>query len=135
MGKLLNFTILIAGVDLLFYLAGLLPSTAPTSTLMLILLNPTNIANLSGGIASYFNIAITAVTLIGTITLGFFSGSDKRFIAAAPFAAFMVNILLDILNVVAVVMNASPLLALIVFSPFLIGLYIVGLEWALGQDN
>ena len=132
MSKLVKIAIMVAGIDVLFYFAGLMPSDAPTSTLMTLLLNPTNIANTT--LASKAAAAFTGLVAVATIIVGFVT-KDIRLAVSGPFAAYMLTVLLDVTSIIAVVFSMSPPIAIILFSPFLIAMYITSLEWALGQDQ
>jgi len=132
MAKLTKYLMVASGVDLLFYFAGLLPSSAPSSLILNFLLNPDNIitssiytkvASVTAGAA-----AIVAV-VVGVLT------KDLRLALAGPFGAFMTLVVLDFMIVIDAVIALNNVLAIIIFMPVFLVLFVTIVEWILGQDT
>lgn len=133
MGKMTTFLLVISGTMLLFHLTGLVETgTTPNSVLLGYMLNPESLEN------SNFNLqivlalegllAIAGAVVIGVITKNF------ELSAVAPVAIFLFNTMFDIIIVFNKVREANPVLAIVIFGPFMLLFVITTLDWWRGRD-
>lgn len=133
MGKLTTYLIMISGITLLFHFFGLIESgTTVNSFLLKLLLDPSSFQD-----ASFWLKAVTAmegIGIAGAVILGFVARSPEL-AAMVGFSIFMINILFDVMVVFTKVYSIAPVMAILMFSPFLILLGVTGIEWWRGQDG
>lgn len=128
--KLTTYIVIMSGMILLFYFAGLIDNSA-NSTLLTMLLEPSGFQNSPLALR-----AIVALELIiGTaIVVGFAIAGNVELGIMSTFAIYLFNLLWDFIIVFNKVREANPVIAILLFSPLII-LYIVTIiEWWRGID-
>lgn len=132
MGKATTYILVISGMMLLFYYAGLLSGTASVNSALLdLLLNVQNIKDL--GIWTKVVLVIELFATGAAIILGVFRNSPELFVTA-PIAIYMANLFFDFLIVYKVIASAAPVLAVLVFAPIIVLFTFTIVEWWRGRD-
>lgn len=132
MGKLGTYLVMMSGIMLVFYFAGLLPPETAGGVLLTLLLNPENILNSS--LASQIALAITGAASVGAVLIGYFT-RDSRLIIAGPFASYMLNLGYGFVAVFSSLYDQNGVLAILLLAPLLVLYGLVIVEWLLGQDS
>ena len=125
MGKFGNYIILMSGLTLLFFFTGLLPDTA-NSTLLNLLLDPTSFQN--SDLSFKLVVAIEAI-LASAIVIGFAVAGNLELGIMVSFTTFLFNTLWDAIAVYSVVAAINPVFAILVFAPLIFLWIITVLEW------
>ena len=125
MGKFGNYLVVMSGLTLLFYFAGLLQLT-PNSTLLSLLLDPSSFQNTSLALKAV--IAMEAI-LASAIVVGFALAGNIELGVMSGFAVFLFNLLWDFIAVFSVVASVNPVIATILFSPAIFLFTVTILEW------
>ena len=128
MGRFTTFFMVIMGLEVLFYFAGLIPE----SPLLTILLNPQNILTAGIGVKAFSVLA--GVGLVAGVVIGFVT-KNFELTVMIPFAVFMVGIAFDFLEVFNSFKAEAPVIAVLIFAPFLVMLVIIILDWWRGRDS
>lgn len=128
--KLTTYIIIMSGLVLLFYFAGILGDT-PNSVLLNLLLSPEGLATNS------FSVAVVAVlsgiAAIVSIVIGATVGNIEL-VLKGPFALYILNLMWDFLSVYNQVAAANPVIATLLFAPVLILFGVTIVEWWSGND-
>ena len=126
MSKLFTYVGIMAGVVLLFHVAGLIEAITPTSMLLTLLLEPENFST-----GPFYNLiilgAMAAVGLTGII-VGIIS-RDFRFSAKTIMLTPLIAIGTDFVAVFNVIAVFNRYFALLILSPVIIMYIIVVAEW------
>jgi len=130
MGKITTYLIVMSGLMLIFYFGGLIEST-PNSTLLNLLLSPSDLQNTNP--ATRVMLAIQAVGITGAVLLGFYL-SNAELIAMAGFSLYLFNLFWDFLVVYNKVASVNKVIAIFIFSPILIMYVVTIAEFWRGRD-
>ncbi len=125
MGKFANYLVLMSGLTILFYFAGLINQT-PNSTLLNLLLDPSSFQDTTLSLKAI--IAIEAI-LASAIVVGFALAGNIELGVMSGFSIFLFNLLWDFIAVFSVVSAANPVIAVILFSPGIFLFIVTILEW------
>ncbi len=131
MGKFANYIVIMSGLTLLFYFAGLLDQT-PNSTLLNLLLTPQTMQDTGFSIRAL--LAIQAI-LASAIVVGFAIAGNIELGVMVSFTVFLFNTLWDFIAVFSIVAASNPVIAILVFSPMLFLFIVTVLEWWRGVST
>jgi len=142
MGKTTTYIIIMSGLMLLFYFAGLLQdctadamctSTTANSALLNLLLKVESWQDMN--IWTRIIIALEGIgALVGVIAIGYVT-RDYRLAIKIPIAVWLANLFWDFIKIFIIVKSANVYLALLFFAPLMI-LYVVTIaEWGWGEDT
>ena len=140
MGKMTTFLVIMIGMTLLFYFAGLLQDCRADGTcecetancgLLALLTHPENIQTSDMWVKII--LSVEGLALVGAVIFTAFVGRLDLAVVA-PVAIFLGNILWDFLKVFTVVYEAAPVLAILFFAPMLILFAVTILDWWRGND-
>jgi len=125
MGRMTTFIVIMVGMTLLFHFMGLIENT-PNSALLNLALNPESITDNT----FYQNMlfVFTGLGLGGLIILGTIS-KNFELVAMAPFVILLLYLLLDFIAVFQVAYVHLGVLAILLFSPFIVMFIITCLDW------
>lgn len=141
MGKVTTYLIIMSGLVLLFYFGGLIQAcdgdglceaTTPNGKLLDLLLKPQNMRQSTLG--DKVTGLLAGLAVVGSLVLGGFLYERLEFAAIAAFVAFMFNVSWDFIAVFNVVRESSPVIAILLFAPFLLVLIPTILEFFRGRD-
>ncbi len=131
MGKFATYVLIMTGLVLLFYFAGLIPEEA-NSALLKLLLDPSSFRTSSIGLKAIISLnaiiasaIIIGVAVTGNIELGVMTG----------FALFLFNTLWDFVQVYSIISSTNPIIAILLLSPILFMFSIATLEWWRGVST
>ena len=125
MGKFGTYIVVMTGLTILFYFAGLLENTA-SSSLLKLLLDP---AGFQLNVITIAAIAIFTGVAASAIVVGFFSAANLELVGMGTFTIFFASLMWDFLAVVARVNSANPVFGVIFMSPLMV-IYVLALvEW------
>lgn len=130
MGKLTTYILMMSGLMLLFYFAGLIQNTA-NSTLLNLLLNPEDLANSS--FKTNLFLVLEGIAIGGAIIIGLFQSNPEP-PAVATFAIFIFNVFWDFSSVIAKVASTNKVAAILIFSPIMILFMVTLIEWVQKRD-
>jgi len=131
MGKATMFTLMFAGLILVFYFTGLLQDT-PNSVLLNLLLNPTALPTSS--LLSQVALAVGGVVTAGVIIVGIFTGNLELAVMGS-LTIWLLGVFWDILKVFSIVKDSvDSSIALLLFSPLFIVWVMTMVEWWRGKD-
>jgi hypothetical protein len=124
--KLAVYLLVMAGLTLLFYMTGLIGQNpnnldSPNSAFLKLLLDPEGLRETS--LWTNLLLVLEGFAAVGVFIAGILS-RDVGFGVAGVFALFLINLLWDFIEVVAVVMSYNPVIALLVFAPLMV-LYVL----------
>ncbi|KKN05004.1 hypothetical protein LCGC14_1091720 [marine sediment metagenome] len=125
MGKFANYLVLMSGLTILFYFAGLIDQTA-NSTLLNLLLDPSSFQDTTLALKAI--IAIEAI-LASAIVVGFAIAGNIELGVMSSFSIFLFNLLWDFTAVFSAVSAANPVIAIIFFAPGIFLFIVTILEW------
>lgn len=141
MGKITTYLIMMSGLVLLFYFGGLIQvcegdglceATTPNGKLLDMLLKPENMRQSTLGDKIIGLLAGLAV--VGSLVLSGFLYERLEFAATAAFTGFLFNVAWDFIAVFNVVRESNPVLAILLFAPFLLVFIPTILEFFRGRD-
>lgn len=127
MGKFVTYIILMGFMDLVFNLAGLIP----TSSLLSLLVNPSSIMT-SQFWLNALNV-ISLVTLGGGVIYGFIT-RNIELVTISPFIVYMANLMFDFLAVYNSLASENQGIAILIFSVFFLVWIVTCVEWWRGRD-
>ena len=125
MGKFGTYILVMSGLMLLFYFAGITEQTG-TTTLLNLLLNPEGFQNTPIAIKA---IAIFTGILASAIVVGFAIAGNVELGVMVAFTTFLFNSLWDFLDVFNKVASVNPVIAILIFSPVLLLFVVTTIEW------
>lgn len=135
MSKLTTYTILMTGFMLLFYFTGLLQecdqdglckNTTPNSQLLNLALHPSSIKDMALG--QKVVLVLGGVGAAAALVTAAFI-SNIRLAVLGSFAVYYFNLGWDFLAVYRKVYQVNPVIAVLLFSPFLIMFCIAVIDW------
>ena len=130
MGRFTAYIMFMTVTMIVFYFGGLIDGTV-NSTLLDIALDPTNIKETV--LANQLGTAIAAVATAATIIIGFVTG-QVEYAAAFILGSYIIGLGWDFLTVVSVLYAENGVIAIILFSPILIGYIMTAFEFWRGRD-
>jgi len=130
MSKFINFMVIMSGLVILFHVFGVVTDT-PNALLLDLLLNPEDMKDKSTFIQ--FISALEAIGLIGAVLIGLLT-RNVELVAAATFTIWVVNMAMDFLSVVMALSSESRVLAVLIFSPFLLAYILSAFLYWRGRD-
>lgn len=141
MGKLTFYLVIMSGLTLLFYFGGLLQecgedglceATTPNGQLLNILLHPENMRQSTLG--DYVIGILAGLAVVGSLVLSGLVYERLEYAATAAFCGFLITVAWDFIAVFNVVREAVPVLAVLIFAPFLLVFIPTILEFLRGRD-
>lgn len=141
MGKLTTYLFIMSGMVLLFYFGGLLQecgddglceATTPNGKLIDILLHPENMRQSTLG--DYVVGILAGLAVVGSLIFSGYLYDRLEYAAIAAFVGFLFNVAWDFIAVFNVVREATPVLAILVFAPFLLVFILSVVEFLRGRD-
>ena len=141
MGKLTGYMAIMCGLILLFYFTGLLQecsddglceATTPNGKLLNILLKPENMR--ASTLGDWVVSILAGLAVGGSLILSGWLYDRLEYAAYAAFTGFLLTVLWDFVAVYNVVRDASPVLAILIFAPYLIIFIPTVLEFMRGRD-
>lgn len=129
---LTTFLVVMFGISMLFYMNGLLDNTAD-SILFSWLLNPEGIQHSSGYVA-YIGAIFLIVLGSAAVVVGYFGGTQSALISLLPITTLLLSFGWDFIRVFLKVREASPVLAVLIFSPLMIIFIFVVIDYWRGND-
>ncbi len=132
MGKVVKWLGLMGGVTLLFYLGGMISGTA-TSTLLDLMLNPSNIET-SNMVLKITSISILVISAVSTFVT---RNQNSDFALIFPITAILLSFGWDFLTVFMAIRQTSTIGAVIggmIFGPMLLMYTISVVEWWRGIE-
>jgi len=130
MGKVAKILVVVSGLLLLFYFAGLIINT-PNSTLLNMLLDPSSIQ--TAALYTKIILVIELAVAVGAVILGFFI-KYPELIAAAGLIPLVGNLMWDITAVSSKVFSVNKFFGVILFAPMMIFMCIALWEFWRGRD-
>lgn len=130
MGKLTTYILVMSGLMILFYFAGLLENTG-SSTLLSMLLDPAGYKTSS--LNTQIILVLTGIATAGIVVIGILTHNVELALMGS-LAIWILNLLWDFIAVFNKVYSSNPVIAVLLFSPtlFLFGVTVV--EWWRGRD-
>lgn len=129
MTRFYTMIVVISGISILFYFAGL---TTETNSLTSLLLNPGSIA--SSGLATIIAASLSLAVTIFSIVLGT-RFSNIEIALAGPIGVVMLSFLWELITIYRIVFTYNnPVIAILIFSPILFILGLLTFDWVRGRD-
>ncbi len=142
MGKLTTYVIIMSGLMLLFYFGGLLPTecgedglcevNTPSGKLLTLLLRPQNMRTSTVG--DWIIGILTGAAIVGSLVMSGWLYERIQYAAIAAFMGFLIVVLWDFIAVFNVVRETAPVLAILLFTPFLLVFMLTVIEFMRGTD-
>ena len=142
MGKLTTYLVIMSGLMLLFYFGGLLPTecgedglcevNTPSGKLLTILLRPENMR--ASTLGDWVIGILAGLAVVGSLVLSGLVYERLEYAAIAAFLGFLFVVVWDFIAVFNVVREAAPVLAILLFAPFLLVFILTVLEFMRGRD-
>lgn len=142
MGKLTTYLVIMSGLMLLFYFGGLLPTecgedglcevNTPSGKLLTILLRPQNMRTSTLG--DWVIGILAGLAVVGSLVLSGIVYERLEYAAIAAFLGFLVVVVWDFIAVFNVVRETNPVIAILLFAPFLLVFIPTVLEFMRGRD-
>ena len=130
MGKLTTYILVMSGLMILFYFAGLLEDTG-SSTLLSMLLDPAGYKTSS--LNTQILLVLTGIATAGIIIIGIVT-HNVEWALMGTLAIWILNLLWDFVSIFNKVYSVNPVLAVLLFSPILFLFGITVVEWWRGRD-
>jgi len=120
--KLTKYIIIMSGLSLLFYFAGL---TQQTNPLINVLLQPQNMSS------SYIILTILGViaTAVASVVIGFFSGDNTKYTSGSLIIPLLISFLWSSIDVFITIYAYLSFFAILILSPLLLMFYITMYEF------
>lgn len=132
MGRAVTVLMVMAGMMVVFHLAGLIePGTTPNSVLLQYLLDPSGAPLTS--IWSTIFAAISLASLAGGVVVGLLTRNIELSVMVT-ITTFLFTLVWDFLVVVNVIASVSPALAVIIFGPTFLILAVTMVDFWRGRD-
>ena len=125
MGKLTTYILIMAGLTVLFYFAGIIESTA-NSTFLDLLLNVESFR--TSDLNSTVVLVLEAIVATGVLIGAVFAGR-LELAARATLSIFLLNLLWDFVRIFNAVRSTNAVLAILIFAPLLFLYFITVVEW------
>jgi len=130
MAKLAKYLLITSGMLLLFYFGGVVENNG-TSTLLNLLINPSNIGN--AGVLSKvaFGAIVAALAITGIVVLGnYFQRPDLLILGGVALLFF--DLILGMLEIYNKIISINPdytIFAVLLFAPILVLLFMAIIDW------
>ena len=131
MGKLTTYIIIMSGLMILFYFAGLLPESTVSNSLLTMLLDPNALSESPIGLDSK---ELLAGIIAGGIIIGALMIANVELGIMAIFVVSLSAFMWDFSSVFNRVYAENPVIAILVFSPIMFLMIITLIEFWRGRD-
>ena len=131
MGKFANYLILMSGLSLLFYFAGLIELT-PNSTLLNLLLDPASFQNSDISLKA---ILVFEIIVGSAIIVGFAAAGNIELGIMSVIIIPLINLLWDFIAVFSIVSASNPVIAVLLLSPGIFLFVVSSIEWFRGVST
>ncbi len=139
MANMQTYLMVMSGILLIFYFAGLLEPTVAQCTdstvsnaLLCVVLSPEDLPE-STLVKSIILLAIVGGIGIAIVIGAFFTGQIELAIVS-PVAVFILSLLWSFLSVFNKVKSANPVIAILIFAPTLLYTAVMVLDWWRGRQ-